>query len=387
MKTRKSDPDHKKRLFRQGRAFLILLAAVLLAKPLLEGIGYLSVKYQFGTWYLVVWVLLCLAYIALIYALSGSALDFLRTILDLFSRKRKQAKMEGVGVEQEWGVITEIRKADYTFNGKHPLYLCYRLDDQSLETRLTNYALQEAVGRRIPVYRHPDGTVYADQDGVEFPSTGGPETGDESLREKEWTLSLGTETVTIRDQSVPEEKRTELGGKTAPEPQAAGETNEKAPRRVPVPGLKQEKPEGPKTARERVRFSWSVMGVGLFFGGLGLLFLCIGIFAEEFGTFSVLSLIAFAIGAVPSAAAVSDYSRQKDIFLYGETLEAEITEVLRGETDGDGLAVYTVRCRAGERSFETRTISPPADAVGKTVTVFVSKKNQKHSSVALDTVR
>ena len=105
------------------------------------------------------------------------------------------------------------------------------------------------------------------------------------------------------------------------------------------------------------------------------------------GAAYLILFVLLGLGIWPIAWACWDYGRQKDVFLHGRTLRAKVTEVVRGNVNNNGLASYTVRCRAGERSFETRTISPPADAVGKTVTVMVSKTNPKHYEILLDTVR
>ena len=382
------EPNRKKPILTRGRAFLLLLAALLLFKPLLTWIGDLSVDYQFGDWYSMIFPLIVAAYLFLLYTLGRIALGFVHSVAKDVSENRRQAKMNAPGVEREWAVITEIKEANYTINDERPAYLCYRLGDQVLETRLTNYALQDAVGKRIPVYRQPDGTVFVDQDGVEFSSSGAPERGESTEQKSEWTVSLGEQKVTIRDQSAPEETATARLSNDPPQREAPREVEAEKPKKVPVPGLKQKAADEPKKPEDRVHFSWSIASIGFIFLFLALLALYFIFLTSDPGV--VVYLILFGLlglGIWPIAWAHWDYGRQKDVFLHGRTLRAKVTEVVRGNVNNNGLASYTVLCRAGERSFETSTISPPADAVGKTVTVMVSKTNPKHYEILLDTVR
>ena len=135
------EPNRKKSILTRGRAFVLLLAALLLFKPLLTWIGDLSLKYQFGGWYLIIFPLFVAAYMFLLYSLGQIVLGFVHSVAGDISEKRRQTKMNAPGVEREWAVITEIKEANYTINDERPAYLCYRLGDQVLETRLTNYAL------------------------------------------------------------------------------------------------------------------------------------------------------------------------------------------------------------------------------------------------------
>ena len=381
------EPNRKKPILTRGRAFVLLLAALLLFKPLLTWIGDLSLKYQFGGWYPMIFPLFVAAYLFLLYSLGQIVLGFVHSVAGDISEKRRQTKMNAPGVEREWAVITEIKEANYTINDERPAYLCYRLGDQVLETRLTNYALQDAVGKRIPVYRQPDGTVYVDQDGVEFSSSGAPERGESTEQKSEWTVSLGEQEVTIRDQSATEETAKALLSNDPPQREAPREVEAEKPKMVPAPGLKQETANEPKKPEDRIHFSWSIASIGLIFLFLALLALLVILNMSRPGAAYLIFFVLLGLGIWPIAWACWDYGRQKDVFLHGRTLRAKVTEVVRGNVNNNGLASYTVRCRAGERSFETRTISPPADAVGKTVTVMVSKTNPKHYEILLDTVR
>ena len=193
-------PDPKKTsLRRQVLTFAVLLAALPLSILLIKWLGNLSVEYSFGGWYVGFAKFIVIpAILFLAYSVRRSGTSLFYSIVDTLSRKYRQSKLEDSGTKQVWGVITEIRKADYTVNDKRPIYLCYRVGDTALETKLTNYALQEAVGRRIPVYIHPDGTFYADQEGVELtpPSETEIKDGRESAGEP-LRVTVGDQTVEL----------------------------------------------------------------------------------------------------------------------------------------------------------------------------------------------
>ena len=268
------------------------------------------------------------------------------------TRKKRQEEKRRRQVEQGelelvWAIVTGVRVNSHVrINGKNPVYLRYRLEGEEHEIRIHDTELQEAVGCRLPVYRTRGGKLEPDPAQIDWSSK--------------------------------------------PEP---SETKEPGTDGLPIRKEEQERQSLERELRKNRKVLTWVIVFGLILLLLsGFLFYVGFIRPRQVVPQSLIMILPFAgTGGFVLFYVIRSWKAIRELESTGEPLQATIIRIERGygektKRDRNGLIQYTVICEANGLRYNTETVSPPANAIGKTVTVFVVKNNPKIYRVIMESV-